>query len=69
MSTKKLIVPKAVTIHKSLVFVLNRVPLGGRLKGASLYLDFFFFFFPFSILGRNIPGKLDRNAFSFPNNS
>lgn len=45
MSTKKLIVPKAVTIHKSLVFVLNRVPLGGRLKGSSLYLDFFFFSF------------------------
>lgn len=68
MLTKKLIVPKAVTVHISLVFVLDRVPLGGRLKGASsLYL--FFFFFPFSILGRNIPGKLDRNAFSFPNYS
>ena len=48
--------------------VCVRGPLGGRLQGASsLYL--FFFFFPFSILGRNIPGKLDRNAFSFPNNS
>lgn len=67
MLTKKLIVPNAVTVHEWLVFVLNRVPRGGRLKGASsLYL---FFFFPFSILGRNIPGKLDRNAFSFPNNS
>lgn len=60
-----MIVPKAATVHKSLVFVLNTVPLGGRLKGASsLYL-----FFPFSILGRNILGKLDRNAFSFPNYS
>lgn len=66
MLTKKLIVPKAVTVHVSLVFVLDRGPLGGGLKGASsLYL----FFFPFSILGRNIPGKLDRNAFSFPNYS
>lgn len=27
------------------------------------------FFFPFSILGRNILGKLDRNAFYFPNYS
>lgn len=35
MLTKKLIVPKAVTVHKSLVFVLNTVPLGGRSKGAS----------------------------------
>lgn len=64
MLTKKLIVPKAVTVHKSLVFVLNTVPLGGRSKGASS--QYLFFFFSFSILGRNIPGKLDRNAFSFP---
>ena len=59
MLTKKLIVSKVVT-DEWLVFVLNRVPHGGRSKGA---------FFPFSILGRNIPGKVDRNAFSFPNNS
>lgn len=48
MLTKKLIVPKAVTVHISLVFVLDRVPLGGRLKGASsLYLFFFFSLFLF----------------------
>ena len=35
----------------------------------ALLLCIFFLFFPFSILGRNIPGKVDRNAFSFPNNS
>lgn len=43
MLTKKLIVPKAVTVHKSLVFVLNTVPQGGRSKGASS-LNFFFLF-------------------------
>lgn len=43
---KKRIVPKAVTVHKSLVFVLNTVPLGGRSKGASSqYLFFFSFLF------------------------
>lgn len=48
MLTKKLIVPKAVTVHKSLVFVLNTVPLGGRSKGASSqYLFFFLFSFLF----------------------
>lgn len=48
MLTKKLIVPKAATDHKSLVFVLHGVPRGGRLKGASsLYLFFFFFLFLF----------------------
>lgn len=67
MWTKKLIVPKAGTVRERPVLVLNRVPRGGRSEGAaSLYL---FFFFPFCILGRNIPGKVDRNAFSFPNNS
>ena len=66
MLTKKLIVSKVVTVHEWLVFVLDRVPRGGRSKGAS---SLYFFFFPFSILGRNIPGKVDRNAFSFPNNS
>lgn len=46
MLTKKLIVPKAVTVHVSLVFVLDRGPLGGGLKGASsLYLFFFSFFY------------------------
>lgn len=46
MVTKKLIVPKAVTVHKSLVFVLNTVPLGDRSKGAS----FLYLFFSFSFL-------------------
>lgn len=36
-------------------------------RNASIF--FFFVFFSPSILGRNIPRKLDRNAFSFPNNS
>lgn len=44
MLTKKLIVSKVVT-DEWLVFVLNRVPHGGRSKGASsLYLFFFFLF-------------------------
>lgn len=45
MVAKKLIAPKAVTIHRSLVFVLNRVPLGGSFKGASFFVFFFFFKF------------------------
>lgn len=40
MWAKKLIAPKAVTIYKSLVFVLSRVPLSGR--ETCFYLLFFF---------------------------
>lgn len=63
MLTKKLIVSKVVTRRMAGVCVKQST------VGRKALLLCIFFFFPFSILGRNIPGKVDRNAFSFPNNS